>query len=72
MVLSPPHFFFDYKNVALWTSLVVQWLRLPTPKAGGPGSSPGRGTRSHMRAAAKSSHDAAKTWHSQINKIHIF
>ncbi|TEA34982.1 hypothetical protein DBR06_SOUSAS9710054, partial [Sousa chinensis] len=27
-------------------SLVVQWLRLPN--AGGPGSVPGQGTRSHM------------------------
>ena len=30
------------------TSLVVQWLRSQAPKAGGPGSIPGRGTRSHM------------------------
>ena len=30
------------------TSLVVQWLRLHTPNAGGPGSIPGQGTRSHM------------------------
>ena len=30
------------------TSLVVQWLRLPTPNAGGLGSVPGRGTRSRM------------------------
>ena len=29
-------------------SLVVQWLRLCTPKAGGPGSIPGQGTRPHM------------------------
>ncbi|TEA36668.1 hypothetical protein DBR06_SOUSAS310070, partial [Sousa chinensis] len=29
-------------------SLVVQWLRLHTPNAGGPGSIPGQGTRSHM------------------------
>ncbi|TEA16672.1 hypothetical protein DBR06_SOUSAS20610063, partial [Sousa chinensis] len=29
-------------------SLVVQWLRLRTPNAGGPGSIPGRGTRSLM------------------------
>ncbi|TEA42750.1 hypothetical protein DBR06_SOUSAS1610279, partial [Sousa chinensis] len=27
---------------------VVQWLRLHTPNAGGPGSIPGQGTRSHM------------------------
>ena len=30
------------------TSLVVQWLRLCTPNAGGPSLIPGRGTRSHM------------------------
>ena len=30
------------------TSLVVQWLRLWAPKAGGPGSILGQGTRSHM------------------------
>ncbi|TEA34858.1 hypothetical protein DBR06_SOUSAS4310039, partial [Sousa chinensis] len=29
-------------------SLVVQWLRLCTPNAGGPGSIPGQRTRSHM------------------------
>ena len=29
-------------------SLVVQWLRLLTPNAGGPGSIPGQGTRFHM------------------------
>ena len=33
---------------ALGTSLVVQWLRLWAPNAGGPGSIPGQGTRSHM------------------------
>ena len=30
------------------TSLVVQWLRLCTPSAGGPGLISGQGTRSHM------------------------
>ncbi|TEA24285.1 hypothetical protein DBR06_SOUSAS26710012, partial [Sousa chinensis] len=29
-------------------SLVVQWLRFHVPKAGGPGSIPGQGTRSHV------------------------
>ncbi|TEA37484.1 hypothetical protein DBR06_SOUSAS8810006, partial [Sousa chinensis] len=29
-------------------SLVVQWLTVHTPNAGGPGSIPGQGTRSHM------------------------
>ena len=41
------------------TSLVGQWLRLHAPNAGGPGSIPGQGTRSHtwqlgmLRAASK-------------------
>ena len=30
------------------TSLVVQWLRLCVPKAGGPGAIRGQGTGSHM------------------------
>ena len=30
------------------TSLVVPWLRLHAPNAGGLGSGPGQGTRSHM------------------------
>ena len=29
-------------------SLVVQWLRLRAPNAGGLGSTPGQGTRAHM------------------------
>ena len=32
----------------LGTSLVIQWLRLQDPNAGGLGSVPGQGTRSHM------------------------
>ena len=35
------------------TSLVVQWVRPHAPNAGGPGSIPGQGTRSHMHAATK-------------------
>ena len=31
------------------TSLVVQWLRLQAPKAGGLGEMPARGSRSHMQ-----------------------
>lgn len=31
-----------------WTSLLVQWLRLHAPIAGGPGSIPGQVTRFHM------------------------
>ena len=36
------------KYTSSGTSLVVQWLRLLTPHAGGPGSIPGQETRSHM------------------------
>ena len=36
------------KKVTQGTSLVVQWLRLHAPCAGGPGSIPGQGTRFHM------------------------
>ena len=42
------------------TSLAAQWLRLCAPNAGGPGSIPGQGTRSHMHAATKSSHATIK------------
>ena len=38
----------EYKNQAIGTSLVVQWVRLCAPNEGGLGSIPGRGTRSHM------------------------
>ena len=51
----------EWLNKILWsdikkyyvagTSLVVQWIILCTPNAGGPGSIPGQGTRSHMHAA---------------------
>ena len=44
----------------LRTSLVAQWLRLHTPNAGGLGSIPGQGTRSHMHAATKSLHATTK------------
>ena len=36
------------KKKSLGTSLVVQWLRLCTPNAGGLSLTPGQGTRSHM------------------------
>ena len=39
------------------------------PMQGGPGSIPGQGTRSHMRAATKSSHATTKTRHSQNQSI---
>jgi len=34
--------------MAVGTSLVIQWLRLYDPSAGGPGSILGQGTGSHM------------------------
>ena len=42
------------------TSLVVLWLRLHAPNAGGLGSIPGGETRSRMHAATKSSNVATK------------
>ena len=45
--------FWKTKEVDHGTSLVAQWLRLCTPNAGGPGSIPGQGTRSHMHAETK-------------------
>ena len=50
----------SFKKPHSGTSLVVQWVRLRPPNAGGPGSIPARGTRSHMRAATKSPHAATK------------
>ena len=43
-----------------WTSLVVQWLRLPTPNAGGLSSIPSQVTKTHM-SQLKILHDADKT-----------
>ena len=48
------------KSDGLGTSLVVQWLRLHAPNAGGLGLIPGQGTRSHTHAATKSSHATTK------------
>ena len=56
------------------TSLVVQWLRLHAPNAGGLGSIPGQGTRSYMpqlrvrMPQLKILHATTKTQHSPINK----
>ena len=52
--MCPQAIFLDHKsfypntNICEETSLVVQWLRQGTPNAGGPGSIPGQGTRSHV------------------------
>ena len=51
---------FTIKKPHTGTSLVVQWIRLRTPNAGGLGSIPGQGTRSHMHATTKSSHATTK------------
>ena len=47
---------------------MVQWVRLHAPNAGGPGSIPHQGTRSHMHAATKSPHAATKTWRIYFKK----
>ena len=55
-------------------SLVVQWLRLCTPSAGGLDLIPAQGTRSHMpqlrvqMLQLKILSATTKIWHSQINK----
>ena len=53
---------------------VAQWLRLCIPNAGGPGSIPGQGTRSHVpplrvrMPQLRSPPAATKTWRNQINQ----
>ena len=55
--------------------MMVQWLKPHSPSAGGWGSIPSQGIRSHLlqlkilHATTKSSHAAAKIWHSQVNKF---
>ena len=51
---------FSIKRCQPGTSLVVQWVRLHTPNAGGLGSVSGQGASSHMHAATKSPHVATK------------
>ena len=63
------------RYVILGISLVVQWLRLSSPTAGGPGLIPGQGTRSHLLQLRvhilqlEILHATAKTWCSHINKF---
>ena len=63
------------KNRICGTSLVVQWLRLCAPNAGGQGSILGKGTRSHMpqlrvhMLQLKIPHATIKTQRSQINTV---
>ena len=47
---------------------MVQWLRFQAPHAGGLGSIPGKGTRSH-NPQLKILHAATKTQNSQINQL---
>ena len=49
------------------TSLVVQGKRLCAPKAGGPCSGPGQGTRSHM-PKLKFPHALTKTWRTGLDQ----
>ena len=54
------------------TSLVVQWLGLCASNAGGPGSIPGQGTRSHMpQLRSKVLCATTKTGYSQIDGVNI-
>ena len=48
-------------NNNLGTSLVVQWVSLRTPNAGGLGLIPGWGTRSYVHAATKSPRAATES-----------
>ena len=57
---QPTSTYFCVKNKVEGTSLVVQWIGLHAPNAGGPGSIPGQGSRSHMHAATKSLHATTK------------
>ena len=62
------------KNLPAGTFLVVQWLKLHAPNAGGPSSIPGQGTRSHvlqlniLHAVSKMPLITTKSWHTQISK----
>ena len=61
-------FLLSLKKNDLGNSLVVQWVRLHTPKAGDPGLIPGQGIISHMHAATKSPHVATKSPHAATKK----
>ena len=60
----------DERNHTYGTSLVVQWLRLCTPKARGLGWIPGQGTRFYMprsRSWRQQGRSPVMHWHSQKN-----
>ena len=60
------HFNSLIKRSEVRISLVVQWLRLHAPNAGGLGSVPGQGAKSYMLRLTIP-HAETKTWWSQIN-----
>ena len=68
-------FYVSHRLNSAGTSLVVQWLRLHTPNAGGPGLIPGQEIRSRLpqlrvhMLQLKIPCAATKTQHSQINKF---
>ena len=51
---------------------MVQWVRLRAPSAGGPGSIPGQGAGSRMRATAGSPHAKKDTGHPQLEVGSLF
>ena len=55
-------------EVSQGTSLVVQWVRLHAPNAGGPGLIPGQRTRSCRHAATNSPRAATKSPHAVTKK----
>ena len=75
-ILSSVYICWDRKiqifKILSGTSLVVRWLRLCAPNAGGPGSIPGLGTRPHVprlrahRLQLRELNAATQTWPSQI------
>ena len=58
-----------FKNYDLGTSLVVQWLRLHIPNAGGPGSIPGQGTKTLHDVTKKISHVAMKIKDPHVSQL---
>ena len=59
-LVAPRATVYPWTRVTWGTSLVVQWVRLLTPNAGGLGWISGQGTRSRMHSATKSPHATTK------------
>ena len=54
------------------TFLVVQWLRLHVPNAGGTGSIPGQGTRPHMLQQLKIPHATTRArWDGMLTSLSL-